>query len=108
ASTDSVTRFSGDQFGIVFPLGTGRREAVAASERMIGFLKQPFLVGPPAVHLDLSMGIVVFPDHGLEAEALLEHAELAMFAAKRSPTRYRTSAARAATHSPTAQRHASR
>ena len=101
ASTDSVTRFSGDQFGIVFPLGTGRREAVAASERIIGFLKQPFLVGPQAVHLDLSMGIVIFPDHGLEAEALLEHAELAMFAAKRSQTRYRTYGAELDTHSQT-------
>ena len=101
SSTDSVTRFSGDQFGIVFPLGTGRREAVAASERILGFLKQPFLVGPQAVHLDLSMGIVIFPDHGLEAEALLEHAELAMFAAKRSQTRYRTYGAELDTHSQT-------
>jgi diguanylate cyclase (GGDEF)-like protein len=100
-STDSVTRFSGDQFGIVFPLGTGRREAVAASERILGFLKQPFLVGPQAVHLDLSMGIVIFPDHGLEAESLLEHAELAMFAAKRSQTRYRTYGAELDTHSQT-------
>jgi diguanylate cyclase (GGDEF)-like protein len=101
ASTDSVTRFSGDQFGIVFPLGTGRREAVAATERILGFLKQPFLVGPQAVHLDLSMGIVIFPDHGMEAEALLEHAELAMFAAKRSQTRYRTYGAELDTHSQT-------
>ncbi|HEY8823535.1 MAG TPA: EAL domain-containing protein [Candidatus Limnocylindria bacterium] len=101
ASTDSVTRFSGDQFGIVFPLGSGRREAVAATERIIGFLKQPFLVGPQAIHLDLSMGIVIFPDHGIEAEALLEHAELAMFAAKRSQTRYRTYGAELDTQSQT-------
>jgi predicted signal transduction protein with EAL and GGDEF domain len=101
ASTDSVHRFSGDQFGIVFPLGTGRREAVAASERIIGILKQPFIVGPQAVHLDLSMGIVIFPDHSIEAEALLEHAELAMFAAKRSQTRYRTYGSELDTHSQT-------
>jgi diguanylate cyclase (GGDEF)-like protein len=101
ASTDSVTRFSGDQFGIVFPLGSGRREAVAATERIIGFLKQPFQLGPQAVHLDLSMGIVIFPDHGIEAEALLEHAELAMFAAKRSQTRYRTYGAELDTQSQT-------
>jgi EAL domain-containing protein (putative c-di-GMP-specific phosphodiesterase class I) len=45
------------------------------------------------------MGIVIFPDHGIEAEALLEHAELAMFAAKRSQTRYRTYGAELDTHS---------
>lgn len=99
ATTDGVTRFAADQFGIVFPMGTGRREAVAASERIIGFLRQPFLVGPQSVHLDLSMGIAIFPDHGREAEALLEHAELAMFAAKRSQTRYRTYGAELDTHS---------
>lgn len=99
ATADAVTRFSADQFGVVFPLGTGRREAVAASERILGLLRQPFLVGPQAVHLDLSMGIVIFPDHGIEAEALLEHAELAMFAAKRSRTRYRTYGAELDLHS---------
>ena len=98
-STDSVTRFTADQFGIVFPLGSGRREAVAASERILGFLKQPFVVGSQPVHLDLSMGIVIFPDHGSGAEALLEHAELAMFAAKRSQTRYRTYGAELDLHS---------
>jgi diguanylate cyclase (GGDEF)-like protein len=90
ATTDAVTRFAADQFGIVFPMGTGRREAVAASERILGFLRQPFPVGLQNVHLDLSMGIAIFPDHGRDAEALLEHAELAMFAAKRSQMRYRT------------------
>jgi len=98
-SNDAVTRFAADQFGILFPMGTGRREAVAASERILGFLRQPFLVGPQAVHLDLSMGIVIFPDHGSEAEALLDHAELAMFAAKRSQTRYRTYGAELDPHS---------
>lgn len=98
-SNDAVTRFAADQFGIVFPMGTGRREAVAASERILGFLRQPFLLGPQAVHLDLSMGIVIFPDHGSEAEALLDHAELAMFAAKRSQTRYRTYGAELDPHS---------
>jgi diguanylate cyclase (GGDEF)-like protein len=99
ATIDGVTRFAADQFGIVFPMGTGRREAVAASERIIGFLKQPFPVGPQDVHLDLSMGIAIFPDHGRDAEALLEHAEHAMFAAKRSQTRYRTYGAELDTHS---------
>jgi len=90
AATDAVTRFAADQFGVVFPVGSGRREAVAASERILGFLRQPFPVGSQAVHLDLSIGIAIYPDHGSEPEALLEHAELAMFAAKTSQTRYRT------------------
>jgi len=89
-ATDAVTRFAADQFGVVFPVGSGRREAVAASERILGFLRQPFPVGSQAVHLDLSIGIAIFPDHGSEPEALLEHAELAMFAAKTAQTRYRT------------------
>ena len=99
ATNDAVTRFGADEFGMVFPVGSGRKEAVAASERVLELLRQPFLVGAQPVHLDLSMGIVIFPDHGSEVEVLLRRAELAMFAAKRSGTRYRTYGAELDPHS---------
>jgi diguanylate cyclase (GGDEF)-like protein len=89
-AADAVTRFGADQFGILLPAGTGRREGVAASERILLLLRQPFLVGAQAVYLDLSLGIVIFPDHGSYTELLLRRAEQAMFAAKRLQTRYRT------------------
>ena len=35
-----------------------------------------------AVHIGVSIGIVLYPDHGTDAAALLRHADLAMYQAK--------------------------
>jgi diguanylate cyclase (GGDEF)-like protein len=86
---DAVGRFGADEFGMVFPAGTGLAEAGRAAEGALDFLKQPFLVGQQPVHLAVSIGIVAYPAHGSAAETLLRRAESAMYSAKRSQTRYR-------------------
>jgi diguanylate cyclase (GGDEF)-like protein len=86
---DSVGRFGADEFAVLFPVGTGVTEARTAAERAVDFLKEPFSAGGQPVHLAASLGIVVFPEHGTDPEVLLQRAESAMFAAKRSQTRYR-------------------
>jgi EAL domain-containing protein (putative c-di-GMP-specific phosphodiesterase class I) len=55
----------------------------------VTFLNEPFIVDGHPVHVAASYGIVVYPEHGREAGMLLQRAEIAMFAAKRSQTRYR-------------------
>ena len=86
---DAVARFGADEFGMVFEAGTGVAEARRAAEGAVAFLGEPFQVGPLRVHLNVSIGIVVFPEHGRDAEVLLRRAELAMFAAKQTHTGYR-------------------
>jgi diguanylate cyclase (GGDEF)-like protein len=85
----TVGRFGADEFGMLFPAGTGLAEASRAAESAFDFLEQPFLVEQQPVHLAVSIGIVAFPAHGNEAETLLRRAESAMYSAKRSQTRYR-------------------
>jgi diguanylate cyclase (GGDEF)-like protein len=86
---DSVGRFGADEFAMLFPIGTGLAQASHAAEQAENFLKEPFVVDGQLVHLAASMGIVAFPEHGRDGEILLERAESAMFAAKRSQARYR-------------------
>jgi diguanylate cyclase (GGDEF)-like protein len=86
---DSVGRFGADEFAVLFPVGTGIAQARSAAEQAVDFLKEPFLAAGQSVHLAASIGIVVFPEHGAEPEVLLQRAESAMFAAKRSQSRYR-------------------
>jgi diguanylate cyclase (GGDEF)-like protein len=85
---DAVGRFGADEFAMLFPLGTGLTEAAAAAAQAIDFLDEPFVIGGRPVRLAASMGLTVFPEHGRGAELLLQRAESAMFAAKRSQTRY--------------------
>jgi len=86
---DAVGRFGGDEFGMRFPPDSDVARATLAAQAAIEFLKEPFVVDGQRVHLGASIGIVGFPDHGTSAEVLLQRAESAMVAAKRSGTRYR-------------------
>jgi diguanylate cyclase (GGDEF)-like protein len=86
---DAVGRLGTDEFAVLLPLGTGLTEGRDAAQQAVDFLNQPFTVDGNPVHLAASYGIVAFPEHGREAAVLLQRAELAMFAAKRSQSRYR-------------------
>ncbi len=84
---NSAARFGADEFVVCLPQG-GETEARAIAERAPEFFSEPFTVGDQLVHITASIGIVLYPDHGPDAETLLRHAEVAMLAAKRSQTRY--------------------
>jgi len=81
--TDTVARLGGDEFAIVLPAvdeaGAGR---VAAA--LLSSLDEPFLVDSEALHVGASVGIAVYPDHAESADALLQKADIAMYAAKAS------------------------
>jgi diguanylate cyclase (GGDEF)-like protein/PAS domain S-box-containing protein len=85
---DRVARLEVDKFAFVLPSGSALDEATRAAVDGIHFLREPFVVSEQPVHISASMGIAVFPAHGRTAEELLRHAEAAMFAAKRTETRY--------------------
>jgi diguanylate cyclase (GGDEF)-like protein len=86
---DSVGRLGTDEFAALLPPGTTLTDGRAAAEQAVTFLNEPFIVDGQPVHVAASYGIVVYPEHGREAGMLLQRAEIAMFAAKRSQTRYR-------------------
>jgi diguanylate cyclase (GGDEF)-like protein len=85
---DRVARLGVDDFAFLLRPGSDEREAVRAAEDGIQFLREPFTLSEQPVFLSASIGIAVFPTHGSSAEELLRHAEAAMFAAKRTQTRY--------------------
>jgi diguanylate cyclase (GGDEF)-like protein len=88
ATLDRVARLGVDDFAFLLEAGTGENDAVQSAEDGIQFLRDPFTLSEQPVYLSASVGIAVFPTHGRSAEELLRHAEAAMFAAKRTETRY--------------------
>jgi diguanylate cyclase (GGDEF)-like protein len=87
-TVDRVARLGVDDFAFLLRPGSDEHEAARAAEDGIEFLREPFTLSEQPVHLSASIGIAAFPAHGLNAEELLRHAEAAMFAAKRTQTRY--------------------
>lgn len=89
---DTISRYGGDEF-LYLALETGGREEIALVARKIAnAIREPWgaseqeLDGVPEVHG--SVGISIFPQHGIEAGALVRNADVAMYVAKRGKTGY--------------------
>jgi diguanylate cyclase (GGDEF)-like protein/PAS domain S-box-containing protein len=87
---DVVARQGGDEFLILLSdleskafreLSSGRAaEVVAGKVRTI--LREPFLIEGIEIYVSASIGISLYPSDGADAETLLKHADVAMYAAK--------------------------
>jgi diguanylate cyclase (GGDEF)-like protein len=83
---DTVARLGGDEFAIVLPDVSEEGEIDAAAHRVAAVFEQPFVIDGAALTLGASVGRAVWPDDGFEIEALIRHADAAMYQAKREAT----------------------
>ena len=82
-----VARTGGDEFAVLL-FDAGEREAVHISQRIANAMREPVQVNGYSLSVRLSVGIAWSPDHGDRAQALLQHADVAMYVAKRSDADY--------------------
>jgi diguanylate cyclase (GGDEF)-like protein/PAS domain S-box-containing protein len=79
--TDTVARLGGDEFAVILP-GTDRSMAGRIAAKLLKALERPFTVQAEALLVGASVGIAMYPDQGASASALLQKADIAMYAAK--------------------------
>lgn len=79
---DTVARFGGDEFALLFTDLADRNDAIKVTHKLIEALSTPFAVGGRELVVTGSMGISVFPDDGADAIALLRNADTALYQAK--------------------------
>ena len=79
---DTVARLGGDEFIIVLSPLTSREHAEAIARRVIAALEPAVELQGITIHASPSIGIAFFPEDGVSVEALIAHADAAMFAAK--------------------------
>ena len=80
--TDTVARYSGDEFVLVLVDITCDQDIHALAKKVIERISEPFDLNGAAIHIGVSLGIVLYPDHGADAVTLLRYADLAMYQAK--------------------------
>ena len=81
-TTDVVARLGGDEFAIIFPEFKDQAELTMLCERLLESVCQPFEVDAFNHPVDVSVGVSIFPDDGVDAGTLLMKADVAMYKAK--------------------------
>ncbi len=82
--SDFIARLGGDEFAVVLDNLDDKNEALEMSARLSSIFDTTFNVGNREFDLKTSIGISFFPDDGVNVEALIKHADIAMYQAKRT------------------------
>jgi diguanylate cyclase (GGDEF)-like protein len=88
--SDTIARLGGDEFGVLLPGLGNSAGATQAAEKIRASLEQDFVIDELPVHIDASVGIALYPQHGEHVDMLLQHADVAMYEAKRTHSGHET------------------
>lgn len=80
---DLVARLGGDEFAIIAYGVQSDLQATALAERVVEVLSRPFAVNGNVAEISASVGIALAPEHGSEEADLIQHADIALYHAKR-------------------------
>jgi diguanylate cyclase (GGDEF)-like protein len=78
---DALVARAGDSEFLVWQRDADEAKAIALAFRLIDELAEPYREADLAIDLAPAVGIALHPDHGAEASVLLQHADVALFAA---------------------------
>ena len=85
-ASETVARLGGDEFGVLLPTG-GAEDATELAKQIHAALEEAFILGELPLEIAASVGVAAYPDHGADVDALLQHADVAMYVAKESHAR---------------------
>ena len=79
---DVLARVGGDEFVALLPWVRDRDGAATVARKVARALSEPIVLDRMQVTVTASVGVAIYPDHGETVDALLRHADTAMYAAK--------------------------
>ena len=82
--SDTAARIGGDEFVVLLPGIDTEQDAVTVAEKILAAVRQSYTLGEHTVEVSASIGIAIYPEDGLNDEAILTNADNAMYHAKHS------------------------
>ncbi|MGA2673312.1 MAG: EAL domain-containing protein [Terracidiphilus sp.] len=82
-ATDVLARLGSDEFIVILDRLEAKEDATLVAEHLLNSLSNPFRVEGHDLAIGASIGISIFPENASDAEELIQHADSAMYAAKR-------------------------
>lgn len=83
-SSDTVARLGGDEFVLLINDLATLAETEQTLTRVLNRIADPFEIAGREVRVTGSLGVTLYPVDGVEADILLQHADLAMYRAKQA------------------------
>lgn len=83
--SDTVARLGGDEFTVILPGLDSHYDKIAVgliAEKIIEQLSKDIIIDGYTLQIGASIGIAIYPEHGMEASDLNKHADMAMYQAK--------------------------
>ena len=83
-AADTVARLGGDEFAAILTDVGSRAEVEEVAARIVADLGRPFDLNAGTARISCSIGIALFPEHGMDVEELQRSADIALYAVKNS------------------------
>lgn len=80
--SDTAVRMGGDEFMIILPQVASPDDASKVASKILEALRRPFNIDGRELRVTGSIGIALYPEGGSSIDALLKHADIAMYQAK--------------------------
>ena len=77
-----VARLGGDEFAVLLETVKDRSEAIHFAERLLATFANQVTLGDLTLDVGASIGVALFPEHGGDADSLMQRADIAMYVAK--------------------------
>lgn len=86
--SDTVARLGGDEFAVLISALLSDESVTRVAQEVLAAFEKPFELAELALKVEASMGLAIFPQHGLDAGTLIRHADVAMYASKETRSGY--------------------
>jgi diguanylate cyclase (GGDEF)-like protein len=80
---DTVARLSGDEFVVILTQHQDESLSADIVQRLMDTVAAPVMLGGKEFCVTCSIGVAVYPTDGAPADSLIEHADIAMYRAKK-------------------------
>ena len=85
---DTAARVGGDEFTLLLHNIADNKDVAVIATKVLEVYQNPFNCNGHKLYITPSIGIAIYPDHGLDMSSLLSHADQAMYLAKEKGNGY--------------------
>lgn len=83
-SQDILARIGGDEFNIILEDISSEQDAIVIAQKLADSFKDPVVIQDYSCFVSLSIGVSIFPYHGVDAINLAKNADAAMYEVKKN------------------------